>query len=386
MRPGYQGLPIAGRVCEHGFVHRAAIVSLTLAACFSKPPRPDGVAGDGKAPDDSPTAEGWLPGYGFRKRVTVTSGIATTLANFPVGVSRTDAQIAEHADSAGRDLVATAADGTTLLASELAAYQSGTFELWVRVPELGASTEIYLYYDGEDAPVSTSTWDGPFAGVWHLSEIGNGRDSSANGNTLTAAGTAIPASAPGVFGPGRHLDGDDSLNGGDPPDGSLDFDLGSFSYSMWVQQTGVLGQFDTPFYKGCASSGEPGYCWLLGAEGWFAKIASGANSSDPEMGPASSFANRWVYLTAVVNRDADTFTGYIDGAPLDAQLLSARGIGSLSTTLPLQIGRGATQSFQGDIDEVRIYDVALSPEWITVEHRNGSDLDFLVFGDEEKAP
>ncbi len=366
------------------------VLLASLAACFSKPPRPDDVAGDAKAPDDSQTAEGWLDGYQYRKHVTVTTGLGAPLINFPVGVSRSDPDIADHARSEGRDLVATAADGKTMLATELAAYDNGTFELWVRLEELGASGAFYLYYGGDARAPTTSVWDGPvFAGVWHLSEPGNARDSTQQANQLTAAGTGIPASfADGVFGPARQLDGtDDSLDGGDPPDGSLDFGTNSFGYSLWVHQSQLLGSFDTPFYKGGTSTQEPGYCWLLGTI-WTAKITDTDGSfSDVELGLAAGFQNDWVHLAAVVDRQAGTFSAYANGEPTgEPQSLATRAIDNLSTTEPVQLSRSDQARFKGRLDEVRVYRSAPTADWIKTEFRNAGDPGFLVFGPEEEEP
>ena len=103
--------------CEHGLVRFAAIV--LLAGCFSKPPRPDGTP-DTDAPGDGTQVQGWLDGFSFRKHVTVTAGATETIVNFPVGVVIEDSDLAAHAGSDGKDIVATAGDGETLLATELA--------------------------------------------------------------------------------------------------------------------------------------------------------------------------------------------------------------------------------------------------------------------------
>lgn len=371
---------------------RVAIALLmSLAACFSKPPRPDDGAGDGPQPTDGPTAEGWLDGYQFRKHVTVTSGLTGTLANFPVGVSVTDSDIAQEADNSGRDIVATGPDGTTLLASELAAYSAGALEIWVRLPELGPTGAFYLYYKGDQQVPSTSVWDGSdFAGVWHLSEVGGtARDSTAQANHMIASSTDIPASfADGVFGPARSLDGNDSMSGGDPGDGSIDFGSGSFSYSLWVHQNQLLGGgFDTPFYKGGTSNSEPGYCWLLGTANWTGKITdTAAHVADPELGLAATFQNRWVHIAAVIDRAADAMSVYADGVLEDSQSLSGNLIGSVSTIEPLQLGRPADDPFVGRIDEIRIYKTAVTQEWLATEVRNATEPGFLTFGPVEAKP
>lgn len=360
----------------------------SLAACFSKPPRPDGVNSDAPPPGDGSLGV-FLDGFTHRKHVTVTANAGETLVNFPVGVSVTDPQIAAVAKSNGRDIIATAADGTTLLAHELVAYDTGALELWVRLPELADTGAFYLYYGGSAASPTTAVWDGPvFAGVWHLSEQGTAIDSTAANNALDATGTQLPIPfADGVYGSARLLDGNDKLDGGDPANDSLDFGTSSFSYSLWVQQTQILGLFDTPFAKGGPSNPEPGFCWLLGSAGWAAKVTDNENhTADPDVGIAATFSNRWVHLVAVVDRDAGTFATYADGDARGQKSLATTQVDDLSTTEPIQIGRGTEAPFQGRIDEVRIYKTALSPAWIATEFKNGSDPNFLTFGPEEVEP
>ena len=373
------------------WVVRFAAIGLlaSLAACFSKPPRPDGSDPDAAQPDGTQVS-GWLDGFSFRKHVTVTAGSPETLVNFPVGVSISDADLALHARSDGKDIVATAGDGETLLASELAAYADGTLELWVRLPELAEAGSLFLYYGGASQLPTTATWDGPvFAGVWHLSDSGRARDSTAQDNTLDAPGNETPASfTAGMFGPARQLDGNDKLDGGDPLDGSLDFADGSFSYSLWVFQTelGIAG-FDTPFYKGGGSNQEPGYCLLLGSADWTVKVTDNAShSADPELGSALLFQNQWVHVAGVVDRTAGTVTAYANGVAKNAQSIATQQLGNMSTTNSVLLGRGTEQPFKGRLDELRIYKTALTPAWLATEVRNGTDPSFLTFGPEELEP
>jgi hypothetical protein len=190
-----------------------------------------------------------------------------------------------------------------------------------------------------------------------------------------------------VFGGARSLDGvvDALTTNGDPQNGAVDFGTDSFSYSLWVFQDANLGQFDTPFFKGGTSSGEPGYCWLLG-DAWSAKLHDGVEQSEASLGSGSQFHDRWVHLVAVIDRGASQITAYADGgAVIDFALLD---VGTLSNNEQLEIGRTDTASgpFAGLIDEVRIYNVALTPDWIHADHANGLDPDFLAVGTEEARP
>jgi hypothetical protein len=126
--------------------------------------------------------------YGYRKLITVdntkvSTVNGTTLSDFPVLISTTDADWKSTANSGnversdGGDFVFTAANGTTLLDSEIESYDSVTGQLtaWVRVPTLEGArdTRIYVYYGNAAASAPGSgvgTWDSSYAGVWHLND------------------------------------------------------------------------------------------------------------------------------------------------------------------------------------------------------------------------
>jgi hypothetical protein len=361
------------------------LVAAALAGCGFTPPAS---SSDALGPDamttDTPDATAWLPGYDFRKKLEVTTGITATLADFPVGIAVTDADLAAHARSDGTDLVVTAGDGLAILDVELVRYDAGEVELWARVPSLPPSTTpLYLYYGGAATASRSSTWGPQFAGVWHLSQPGpDAPDSTSHTNNLAPISQpATPTDAAGIAGHARSLDGDDSLDAGDPSDGSLDFATASFSYTTWIFQTQVSGPFDMPFYKGGPSAGQPGYCLILGSGQWQAKVHDGTAFVDPSFGDEPSFANRWVHLAAVVDRATATFSVYADGAFVTSQSLAQ--LGELDTANPFAIGRGNDAAFRGRVDEARIYNVALSADWIAAEHANHTAETFLVIGAHE---
>ena len=80
-----------------------------------------------------------LPAWSFRKKVTIDgSKVTGSLTDFPLQVTLTDASLGLHSRSDGADIVFTAGDGTTVLASEIESYNptTGALTAWVRVPQL----------------------------------------------------------------------------------------------------------------------------------------------------------------------------------------------------------------------------------------------------------
>lgn len=334
---------------------------------------------------DVPTTDGpWLAGYARRKPITITAPITSTLTDFPVGIiEATDAQLGTSARGDGRDLVFTAADGTTILDHELVRFggANGTVEAWVRIPSLTpAPTTLYLYYAGpERAPAGTATWSSKFAGVWHLGAATT--DSTAHDHAAQGPSPGrTPNLVDGIAGQARDYDGDDdTLVIADPADGSLDFGTSSFSISLWAKVAESCGMFDAPIAKGGSTTGDPGYCMLFGSGPWQIKIHDGSTYRDPVVGLET--LGEWVHVAAVLDRGAQQFIAYRDGAL--ASMEPTLGVGSISSTKPLILGVGEQAPFRGTLDEVRIFTGTLTADWIAAEYANLATSSFVAIGDEQ---
>lgn len=363
------------------------------------PPPPDGAEPD---PDsaittdtagDSVVTGPFLTGFTYRKPITITRATGTeTLIDFPVGiVIPQDSEIAQHALASGADLVVTTDDAVTRLDSELAGYTSatGATELWVRVPSLSSGTTTLFLYYGSTATTTNpaAVWGSLFKGVWHLSDPAgstSANDSTAAdhdiGQSVTAA---VPVAAAGVAGLGRQHDGvDDRFELADPVDGSLDVGTSSFSFSIWVNATANVGQFDQPIFKGGTSNGNPGYCFMLGTGSWSAKLHDGTDFINANFA-AAPINNQWVHLAAVVDRSGaqDTAAAYVNGTRISIVNFA---LGSFNSPNDFRIGEGSGgAAFEGFTDEARIYNGALTADWIAAEHENLTRDGFLVVGGEQ---
>jgi hypothetical protein len=163
-----------------------------------------------EAPDAIPETDGtnWF-NVAWRYRMDVTLDGALTeadLADFPVRVRIEDRTLVSHIRPDGSDVRFTAADGITPLACEVscADAERGVVDAWVRVTELAAGREtfVFMYFGNAnaEAPASAEVWDGAFRGVWHLDARGTrAADATAWNNTGTAAGGVLDG-APGVAG------------------------------------------------------------------------------------------------------------------------------------------------------------------------------------------
>lgn len=181
-------------------------------------------------------------------------------------------------------------------------------------------------------------------------------------------GCTPPRWVVGKSGFGLQFDGKDDyvlafLNGG-----SWSFDNNTsgngFSVALWVRIAFDSGNQLMPLItkKANANADSPG--WALVFNGWLDELQGQISDGTTQMvlgGPEAIaiFDDRWHHIVLTVDRDQNA-TIYLDGLKLGRAEM--RGIGNISNRWPLLIGRfrwGGT-SFNGIIDEVRIYNKALS--------------------------
>jgi hypothetical protein len=153
---------------------------------------------------------------------------------------------------------------------------------------------------------------------------------------------------------------DDYVDVGDPPDGSLDFGTSTdFSISLWFNTSGPkVGFFVCKRAKGYYA----GYDFYIESDGKvFARIADGSSISDARTTEGFN-DGLWHHAVAVYDRDGQ-ITIYVDNVS-KATSVSIAGMGNIDNSQPFTIGDrndpGWHAYFDGSIDDVRIYDRALS--------------------------
>lgn len=337
-------------------------------------------------------------GAAWQARKTVTINEAqvtgsTDLANFPVLVSITDAQLQARAQADGDDIVFTGADHVTKLDHEIESYNAATGQLvaWVRIPSLSATanTQIDLYYGNAAASNqqnATGVWNG-HVGAWHLDENPAGgaqQDSSSNnnhGNTLGGMGAGNLIA--GKIGQALNFDGvNDAVQ---VPD-SASLDVSNLTVSAWVQKKANAPTW-AMIVSRQAGTGS-GDLWILyqnssaNDEYRFGAGAAGANSSVSGVADI----NAWVYVTATY--DGTTARLYRNGV----QIATGTGAASLSESSALCFAAGANDATRNCtselinawLDEVHVASSARSADWITTEYNNqNSPATFASVGAEQ---
>jgi hypothetical protein len=183
-----------------------------------------------------------------------------------------------------------------------------------------------------------------------------------DGNTFDAE-KAVSVFAICPSGTALEFDGlDDYVDIGDPPDGSLDFGDADFTLSTWFKTSMTA----TGFFVCKRAKFYPGYDFYIEEGGEiFARIADG--SSVPDARTTETFNDDlWHHAAAVYDRDG-VIRIYVDGVN-KASSGTITGIGSINNSEPFTIADrndpGYHYYFNGLIDDVRVYDRALSAQEI----------------------
>lgn len=307
-----------------------------------------------------------------------------------------DADLAAHARLGGRDIVFTLGDGTTRIPFELVALEpvTGGLDAWARVPELAAGeSHLFMYY-GAGIQVTQSPWPAAYLGVWHMTGAMPGRETDSIGRVsdlVPSAAIETPAIATGVAGNARDYTlGPDAGSGSElcTATNQMTVGTGSFTYSMWLYNRSIVGDYDSPFVHGGTDVTNIGFDVELGANSWVAELSDGV-SHVQGLQIGSPILNEWLFLTVVVDRDTPpgTVRIYKNGVQALSQPLVA-GMGALSNTAmrTLCIGSAAYR-FDGLIDEVWVRTGAWGADAILAHYQNLADrVGFLSVGLEQSSP
>ncbi|MDA2923343.1 DUF2341 domain-containing protein [Acidobacteria bacterium AH-259-L09] len=347
----------------------------------------------------------WNTSWLKRRKITFDNSLQTVdaLNNFPVLVSLSDPANIDYTKThnSGWDIRFIDDDGTTELSYEIEKWdETGTSTVWVKVPNIpvGSNTDfIWMYYNNSaivsDTSTPTAVWDASYKGVWHLKESGNGTadefaDSSGTtnhgqGGAGTSTFTPTQVTTGGKIGNAQQFDGsDDYLSV--PNDASLK-PTQQVTVSMWIKRNGAQGFYAKLLHFGQNSSFPYGPYGLdfkqaLDDTVEFHMALDGLNKNMD----SGAVINDGVWHHVVGTYDQVDMILYVDGMQKAALNLPGQTIGDYDTTNGLGLGDKVEtgQPFKGQIDEVRISNVARSADWIAAQHKS-MNLTFNTFGGEE---
>jgi len=330
----------------------------------------------------------WANGWSYRRSITVDhTKVSAPLTNFPVLVDITsvDLKPPKVRSDAYDILFMDGAGSANKLDHEIELYDSGTGHLvaWVKIPNLSSTTDtiFYLYYGNSGA----SNQQNP-AGVWDSSTYmmvqhltgGTHLDSTTHGNNGAVTG--------GVTQVAGKIGGADSFDGTSgyvsiPDSSSLNFGTGSFSLTFWVNS--IWGSSHTQDLvgkkTGTATGTDAGYKVVFSTTdsvGCSDSISDGTHYARLDTGtcPARG-ASAWYMYTVVVDRTQQKMITYINGDPFGSPSpsMDITSIGSTSNTHTVNFGAtpdNAGRWFYGMLDEVRIVNIPLTPDWIKTSYNS----------------
>jgi Ca2+-binding RTX toxin-like protein len=290
----------------------------------------------------------------------------------------------------GSDILFTAGDGVTLLSREVVSIDTGaqTMEVHVRVPNVSSTldTDIQLYYGNAGVTLSndTTTWASEYAGVWHMEDdLGAGTtiaDSSQRGsNGAARGGLTAGDQVTGVVGSGFQFNNSEYI----PVDYSYGSagQVGSITVSAWINTNFSGGGYNdnwsildfdrSEFFNVYIDGGTGQIGFSTNVSGTIHDMSAGAAVND----------GTWHHITAVY--DGTDKVLYVDGVET-ARTINAHGGAALgaNTTRYGFIGDGSEADtfdggrnnlyYDGQIDDVRLYEGAMSADQIAAEYANSS--------------
>jgi hypothetical protein len=337
-----------------------------------------------------------LPYYS-RKSLTISHGsVASDLVDFPVLVEIYDSDLRTDVRPDGRDIAF--AIGEETLAHEIELFDQ-TFNsthahliAWVKVPFLSSSSDtvISMYYDNPVAPIvysSGAVWDSDYVGVWHLGEVGTGLadeyiDSSLyqnHGQGGDGIGSYVPSRVTSPIGHGQNFSDHfiDCGNATSLDATSLDITGNQITLQLWMQYPSATHPSMGPFnHKGWYN----GYRLIMSSNSQNMRVNLGPKPTGGtyDLGTSQTIApNQWHHVVATYDGSLVKF--YVDGIQDSATMEMTTNILS-ALPEPFRIGHGDhpegvpwTYPWLGQIDEVRVSNIARSGAWIQTEFQNQND-------------
>ena len=213
-----------------------------------------------------------------------------------------------------------------------------------------------LYEVGSDLTISPIKETNGLVGYWKLDE-GSGTNAADSVNN-SGAGTLTngPTWTSGKIGSAVQCDGNnDYVN--IPYNSVFDFSTGSFTITAYVIPSASQGK-DMVSNRLADTSAYKGYSHYTVAGGYITgRIADGTNG--PSVSVTSYSTSDWNFTAFVVDRSSNEMKSYLDLTAGTAADISTTGNISNGANA-LRICTGAKGYFSGKIDDVRVYNRALS--------------------------
>jgi len=222
-------------------------------------------------------------------------------------------------------------------------------------------------------------------GYWRNDGVTTWLDRSTNSNNGTVSGSPASIIVPEGLNEGRdsqgyYLTDTDSISSGIRFKGaeyisvqdseSLDFGTSDFSIALWVKPNENIGATRGLIYKGADGSDEGYYLRVDSTKKIRWKLNDGSTDVS-DLTTQTISQDVWTYITFVADRSGNGQI-YLNGVLDSDSVSSISSVGDITSTENLYIGQyNTTSEFNGSIDEVKIYDKALSATEVLKNYNNG---------------
>jgi alpha-tubulin suppressor-like RCC1 family protein len=324
--------------------------------------------------------------WSYRKEIAINgTKVAGALTGFPLLINlASDADLAAYAqDPNGDDILFTLSDGVTKLSHEIETFDgtTGALVAWVKVPYLasGADTTIFMYYGNGTAGSQqdvANVWDTNFKGIWHLDENPDDPapqfpDVTSNTNDGTANSLSVANQVPGQIDGSLTFDSTNERHVNVPDDPSLRLPS-DMTVSAWIKTTNS-SVFAIVIVNKWLNGGSKNY-WLgkYDASNLTFQVHNDTYLANAPLALVND--GFWHHVVGVADATAGEVRIYVDGIERGNDP-TYPGTSETGTS-PLQIGKSSdvlTQTWDGEIDEVRVSNAARSDAWIQTSFTNQND-------------
>lgn len=213
-----------------------------------------------------------------------------------------------------------------------------------------AQEDAEQLYGTYDARIQVSDLQKDLVGNWSFN--GNAKDLTPYGNNGTVNGATLTTDRHGKANSAYDFDGtSNSIVISDPPNLQLNSDLtiGAWINTPLNQRSEVVAKhYNYEFSFGVEPDG--GLNWWHGDGSWEGVTSRGSGSIMPSV---------WTHVTAVREMSANTVSFYVNGNLVDTWSFLKNTLSSSSNDIVVG-SRGTSQYFEGAIDDVRIWNRALT--------------------------
>lgn len=318
---------------------------------------------------------------GFKTATVNASDVPASQSNFPAYVDLSRLGITTQAEA---DSVRVYADSskTTEWAREIVS----TTEMWVKIPSLTSTTDIYVDWDGTSSDYAETDTYGKHA-VWsgyllvlHMTGASATAidDSTSNSNDVTSDNGTPDYDQTGKIGQCVHFDQVSDERLVIPDSTSLDISGSNITMQAWRRSelSGSNGG-ETPGYRMMFNKGVYGTSNYYLAQNSssasqsFLMATDGAEYAANGTGGTAFAVNTWQLQHSTHN--GSTREIFVNGTSIGTSAESNSTWTTNTASLIIACDTSGTRHWRGDLDEIRIIDSILSANWITTEYNNQND-------------